>query len=163
MKLIKREGHFYILSDKKIVSHKIGDYVYEKDRTIPVHELEYDIDSYPLYRLIASTLGLGGFPCIDFRQLQKSFLEYLAKGYYPEDTGINIDLRENWVENTILGIKDVYGYLEWFEDDLMFDIELEMRPKTEVELQEDGSKFMFVPILQTIKVKNGHVNILKIK
>lgn len=163
MKLIKREGHFYILSDKKIVSHKIGDYVYEKDNTIPVYQFSYDIEQYPLFRVIASTLGVGKLPFIDFRQLQKSFLEYLAKEHFPENSSIQIAMRETWVERTLLGIKDVYGYLEEIEEDLMFDIELEMRPKTEVELQEDGSKFMFVPILQTIKVKNGHVNILKIK
>ncbi len=98
MKLIKIKGHFYVLSDKKHDSHKVSNWVYETHNCIPVYQFSYDIDEYPLFRVLASTIKLGTLPLIDFNQLQELMLDVLAKEHYPEDSNIHIDMRKTWIE-----------------------------------------------------------------
>lgn len=127
MKLIKLKGHFYVLSDKKHVSHKIGDWVYETNNHIPVYEFSYDIDLYPLYRVIASTIKLGNLPMIDLNQLIVFALGFTAREHYPEDTPIHIAMRQTWVERYIDNIiSDKNLVLNEIEDGFEINIELEM-------------------------------------
>ncbi len=129
MKLIKIKGHFYVLSEKKHYSHKIGDWVYEINNCIPVYQFDYDMDEYPLFRVLASTIKLGTLPLIDFYKLQESILQYLAEDHFPEETPIQLAMRETWIEryiNNLSDITDDYKALSEIEDGVEFDIELEM-------------------------------------
>jgi len=158
MKLIKLKGHFYVLSDNKHVSHKIGDWVYEKNNHVPVYEFSYDIDSYPLHRVIASTIKLGGLPMIDFNQLQAFMLDPLAKEHYPEDSNIHIDMRKTWIDRYINNLSGIL--LGEIKDESEFNIELEMEEYFMFkDVDDDDAPHRFRPKINNL----GFVNILNIK
>ncbi len=163
MKLIKIKGHFYILSDKKNVSHKTGDWVYETNNCIPVYQFSYDMDEYPLFRVLASTIKLGELPLIDLNQLVIYALAFIARQHFPEDSTIQKDMRVTWIErylNNIKSIEDRYAILNEIEDGVEFDIELEMEEYFLFQdCDDDDAPRHFRPKINN----NGFINILKIK
>ena len=56
--------HLYILTDNKIEDHKKGTWVYEEDNNIPIYEFTYDMKTYPLHQITASTDKTLGLPDI---------------------------------------------------------------------------------------------------
>lgn len=163
MKLIKLKGHFYVLSEKKHVSHKIGDWVYETNNHIPVYEFSYDIESYPLHRVIASTIKLGDLPLIDLDSLAIFTLSIAARQRFPEDSPIHKDMRVTWISRYIKNIREVsdrYNVLNEIADESEFNIELEMEEYFMFQdADDDDAPHRFRP-----KVNNsGFINILKIK
>ncbi len=158
MKLIKIKGHFHVLSDKKHISHKVSNWAYDPNNHIPIYQFSYDIDSYPLFRVLASTIKLGTLPLIDFNQLQELMLDELAREHYPEDTPIQIAMRETWIDRYINNLSGVL--LNEIKDESEFNTELEMEEYFLFQDHgDDDAPHHFRP-----KISNsGFVNILKIK
>ncbi len=158
MKLIKIKGHFYVLSDKKHISHKVSNWVYETNNCIPIYQFDYDMDEYPLFRVLASTIKLGTLPLIDFNQLQELMLDVLAKEHYPEDSNIHVDMRKTWIDRYMNNLSGVL--LNEIKDEAEFDIELEMEEYFLFQdCDDDDAPHHFRPKINN----NGFVNILKIK
>lgn len=159
MKLIKLRGHFYVLSDKKHISHKIGDWVYETNNCIPVYQFSYDMDEYPLFRVLAATIKLGTLPLIDFNQLQELMLDVLSKEHYPDDSSIHVCMRETWIERYMNNLSGLF--IGEIKDESKFIVELEMEEYFLFKDTDDNDKV--IPHFRPKVSNNGFINILKIK
>lgn len=163
MKLIKSGDAFLILSDEYFV--KKGDYIYDSNlKEINRAVVDSGLIKY-CSKIIASTLFEDStiLPMIDEFQLQKELLNYLAKEHFPEDSPVQISMRETWTERYINNLKPPYDGIEILNeirDATEFNIELEMEEYFMFQdVDDDDAPHRFRP-----KINNsGFINILNIK
>lgn len=160
MKLIKSVDAFLILSDEYFV--KKGDYIYDSNlKEINRAVVDSGLIKY-CSKIIATTLFKDAtiLPMINIFQLQKKLLDYLAKEHFPEDTPIQIDMRETWKERYMNNLSDYSDGIIEIKDGTELNIELEMEEYFMFQdVDDDDAPHRFRP-----KINNsGFVNILKIK
>ena len=72
MLLVLISGDYYLVSETKFSSHKKGDWVYEEDNNVPIYQFSYDIEDYPLQRVIACSKSLTNFKRKTLQIINKS-------------------------------------------------------------------------------------------
>lgn len=160
MKLIKSGDAFLILSDDYFV--KKGDYIYDSNlKEISRASVDSGLIKY-CHKIIATTLFKDAtiLPMINVFRLQKELLNYLDEEHVPEDSGINIDMREAWIKRYINNYSDSFEILNEIEDGAELNIQLEMEEYFLFQdADDDDAPRHFKPKIDN----NGYVNILKIK